>query len=50
MAFAYCVHHYEYDTSGRGTLIRASGRNTPVPERFKVQSYPLHVSIPYLHE
>lgn len=35
-------HGFEYDSSGRITLIPANGRNTPVPERFKVHSYPTY--------
>ncbi len=35
-------HGFEYDTSGRGVLIPANGKNTPVPERFKVHQYPTH--------
>jgi len=33
-------HGFEYDTSGRVTRIPANGKNTPVPERFRVHSYP----------
>ena len=35
-------HGFEYDRSGRVTAIPANGRRTPVPERFRVQSYPVH--------
>jgi phenylpropionate dioxygenase-like ring-hydroxylating dioxygenase large terminal subunit len=35
-------HGFEYDTTGRVTLIPANGRNTPVTERFKVRSYPVY--------
>ena len=35
-------HGFEYDTSGRITRIPANGRNAPVPERFRVHSYPTH--------
>ena len=35
-------HGFEYDPSGRVTLIPANGRSAPVPERFRVQSYPTH--------
>jgi phenylpropionate dioxygenase-like ring-hydroxylating dioxygenase large terminal subunit len=35
-------HGFEYNTSGRVTRIPANGRNTPVPERFQVHSYPTH--------
>ena len=33
-------HGLRYDASGQCTIIPASGKNTPVPERFKVVSYP----------
>ena len=33
-------HGLRYDKSGQCTLIPANGKNTPVPERFKVISYP----------
>ncbi|MCB2355734.1 aromatic ring-hydroxylating oxygenase subunit alpha [Clostridium estertheticum] len=32
-------HGFEYDSSGKVTLIPANGKNTLVPERYKVQSY-----------
>jgi phenylpropionate dioxygenase-like ring-hydroxylating dioxygenase large terminal subunit len=35
-------HGFEYDTSGRVTLIPANGKHAPVPERFRVHSYPTH--------
>jgi len=35
-------HGFEYDSSGRVTLIPASGRQTPVPRGFVGQSYPTH--------
>ena len=35
-------HGFEYDTSGRCTLIPANGRNLPVPKAFQVQAYPTH--------
>jgi len=35
-------HGFEYDSSGRVTLIPANGSNAPVPERFTVHSYPTH--------
>jgi phenylpropionate dioxygenase-like ring-hydroxylating dioxygenase large terminal subunit len=35
-------HGFEYDTSGRVTVIPANGRNTPVPKAFKVNGYPTH--------
>lgn len=35
-------HGFEYDTSGRVTLIPANGKNKPVPEHFKVHSYPTY--------
>ncbi|NHJ87188.1 MAG: aromatic ring-hydroxylating dioxygenase subunit alpha [Asgard group archaeon] len=34
-------HGFEYDKTGRVTKIPAIGKNTPVPERFKVHSYPV---------
>jgi phenylpropionate dioxygenase-like ring-hydroxylating dioxygenase large terminal subunit len=35
-------HGLEYDSSGRVTVIPANGRNTPVPDRFQVLSYPVY--------
>lgn len=35
-------HGFEYDASGKVTKIPANGKNTPVPERFKVNSYLTH--------
>jgi len=35
-------HGFEYDATGRVTKIPANGRHVPVPERFKVHSYPTH--------
>ena len=35
-------HGFEYDTTGRVTCIPANGKNTPVPERFKLHNYPAH--------
>jgi phenylpropionate dioxygenase-like ring-hydroxylating dioxygenase large terminal subunit len=35
-------HGFEYDVSGRITRIPANGKNTPVPERFRVHSYPTY--------
>ncbi|MBN1178414.1 MAG: aromatic ring-hydroxylating dioxygenase subunit alpha, partial [Anaerolineae bacterium] len=35
-------HGFEYDTSGKITRIPANGKDAPVPERFKVHSYPTH--------
>lgn len=35
-------HGFEYDVSGRITMIPANGRNTPVPDRFRVHGYPTH--------
>jgi len=35
-------HGFEYDTSGRVTLIPANGKNTPVPQHFMVHSYPTY--------
>lgn len=33
-------HGFEYDKSGKVTKIPAIGKNTPVPERYKVHAYP----------
>jgi len=33
-------HGFEYDASGRCQLIPANGRDTPVPERFQLLTYP----------
>ena len=33
-------HGFEYDTEGKVTKIPAIGKDAPVPERFKVNSYP----------
>jgi len=35
-------HGLEYDSSGRVTVIPADGKNTPVPDRFQVLSYPAY--------
>lgn len=35
-------HGFEYDTTGRIQKIPANGNNTPVPDRFKVHSYPAY--------
>ena len=35
-------HGFEYDATGRVVRIPANGRNTPVPEAFRVQRYPTH--------
>jgi phenylpropionate dioxygenase-like ring-hydroxylating dioxygenase large terminal subunit len=35
-------HGFEYDSSGRVTRIPANGRDTPVADRFRVNSYPTH--------
>jgi phenylpropionate dioxygenase-like ring-hydroxylating dioxygenase large terminal subunit len=35
-------HGFEYDASGRVKRIPANGKNTPVPERFRVHSYPTY--------
>ena len=35
-------HGFEYDASGRCTVIPANGRTAPVPKVFKVQTYPTH--------
>jgi phenylpropionate dioxygenase-like ring-hydroxylating dioxygenase large terminal subunit len=35
-------HGFEYDISGRIQVIPANGKNTQVPERFKVHSYPTY--------
>ncbi|MBU3191477.1 aromatic ring-hydroxylating dioxygenase subunit alpha [Clostridium bowmanii] len=32
-------HGFQYDASGKVTLIPANGINTPIPERFKVNAY-----------
>ncbi len=35
-------HGFEYDSSGKVAMIPANGKDTPVPERFKVHNYPTH--------
>jgi len=35
-------HGFEYDTTGRVTMIPANGKDAPVPERFKVHQYPAY--------
>jgi len=35
-------HGLEYDTAGKVRKIPANGKNTPIPERFQVFSYPVH--------
>lgn len=35
-------HGIEYNSSGKGVKIPANGKNAPVPERFKMQTYPVH--------
>jgi len=35
-------HGLEYDATGRCTVIPANGRDAPVPERFRVHTYPTH--------
>jgi phenylpropionate dioxygenase-like ring-hydroxylating dioxygenase large terminal subunit len=35
-------HGFEYDTSGRCTVIPANGKTAPVPKVFQVQAYPTH--------
>jgi len=35
-------HGLEYDSSGKVTVIPANGKNTPVPDRFQVLSYPTY--------
>jgi phenylpropionate dioxygenase-like ring-hydroxylating dioxygenase large terminal subunit len=35
-------HGFEYDASGRVALIPANGQQAPVPDRFKVLSYPTY--------
>jgi phenylpropionate dioxygenase-like ring-hydroxylating dioxygenase large terminal subunit len=35
-------HGLEYESSGRVTVIPADGKNTPVPDRFRVLSYPTY--------
>lgn len=32
-------HGFQYDASGKVTLIPANGKNTPIPERYKVNAY-----------
>ncbi|MBK5114216.1 MAG: aromatic ring-hydroxylating dioxygenase subunit alpha [Candidatus Heimdallarchaeota archaeon] len=34
-------HGFEYDKTGKVTKIPANGKNTPVPERYKVHGYPV---------
>lgn len=34
-------HGFEYDKTGKVTKIPATGQNTPVPDRFQVNSYPV---------
>lgn len=35
-------HGFEFDSSGRCTVIPANGRNTPVPKAFNVKTYPTY--------
>jgi len=35
-------HGIQYDLTGQGRVIPANGKNTPVPERYKVLAYPTH--------
>ena len=35
-------HGLEYDSSGKVTVVPANGKNTPVPDRFQVLSYPTY--------
>ncbi|MCX8013804.1 MAG: aromatic ring-hydroxylating dioxygenase subunit alpha [Rectinema sp.] len=35
-------HGLEYDTTGRCVKIPANGKNTPVPERFRMRKYPTY--------
>jgi len=35
-------HGFRYDPSGRITLIPANGREAPVPQAFRIHSYPTH--------
>jgi phenylpropionate dioxygenase-like ring-hydroxylating dioxygenase large terminal subunit len=35
-------HGLEYDVTGRCVKIPANGKNAPVPEAFKMRSYPVH--------
>ncbi|MGE5601576.1 MAG: Rieske 2Fe-2S domain-containing protein [Nitrososphaerales archaeon] len=35
-------HGFEFDASGRCTVIPANGRTAPVPKAFRVQAYPTH--------
>jgi phenylpropionate dioxygenase-like ring-hydroxylating dioxygenase large terminal subunit len=37
-------HGFQYDANGRGVLIPANGGGAPVPERFRVFSYPVFES------
>lgn len=41
-------HGFEYDASGKIQVIPANGKNTPVPERFKVHSYPTYEAHGYI--
>jgi len=41
-------HGLEYDASGRVTRIPANGRNTTVPDRFSVNSYPTHEAYDFI--
>jgi len=41
-------HGLEYDASGRVTRIPANGRNTTVPDRFIVNSYPTHEAYDFI--
>jgi phenylpropionate dioxygenase-like ring-hydroxylating dioxygenase large terminal subunit len=35
-------HGFEYDATGRVTVVPANGKNQPVPKRFRVTAYPTH--------
>lgn len=41
-------HGLEYDASGRVTRIPANGKNTTVPDRFSVNSYPTHEAYDFI--
>lgn len=41
-------HGLEYDASGRVTRIPANGKNTTVPDRFSVNSYPTHETYDFI--
>ena len=41
-------HGLRYDFSGKCTLIPANGKNVPIPERFKVQSYQIREAYDFI--